>query len=250
VTLRLAARSLLFVLWTAVSALVALLGRVLLWPSPVLAARWAGMACWLWGRGACPALGLRVRVEGPPPPPGSFVACNHVSWSDILTLGYACRAVFIAKVEISRWPVMGWLGRIGNTIWVDRRRMRDTARLREVLHRYLSRGVRINIFAEGGAGSGEVIRPFRPPLFESPAALGVPCVPTVIRYADSRYWWPDEQPLIRHFLAVARLPRSEVVVRFGEPVTGITDRKELAAELHRRAAALYGPSPQAAGRGS
>ncbi|RMH01485.1 MAG: 1-acyl-sn-glycerol-3-phosphate acyltransferase [Planctomycetota bacterium] len=237
--LRAGARTLAFVVWTALAALLTLLGRVVCLPSRAAGARWGGWAAGLWGRGCCRLCGLRLRVEGPRPPRGSFVAANHTSWADIWVLGAACPANFIAKVEISRWPVMGWLSRIGNTLWIDRRRMRDTARLGRELRYYLERGVRIHMFAEGGAGSGEHIRPFRPPLFEAPADLGVPCVPAVIRYEREEFWWPDEEVLARHFLRCLRLPPSRVTVRFGRPVTGIGDRKALAAELQRRAEALY-----------
>ncbi len=228
-----------FVFWTVFCATLGVLGRLVLLPGPGLQARWGAYSASWWGRGCSWLCGLRLRVEGPLPPPGSFVAANHVSWADIWTLGAACPAVFIAKVEISTWPIMGWLSKIASTLWVDRRRMRDTVRLREELRFYLERGVRIHIFAEGGAGSGERIRPFKPPLFESPVALGVPCVPAVIRYQREQFWWPDTAVLASHFLGCLRMPRSEVVVRFGEPVTGIEDRKLLAAKLQRRAEALY-----------
>jgi 1-acyl-sn-glycerol-3-phosphate acyltransferase len=239
VAVRSAARVVGFVLWTVLWGTMALLGRLLLFPSAALQARWGAGCASSWGRGCSWLCGLDLVVEGPEPPPGSFIAANHVSWADIWVLGAACPAIFIAKVEIASWPIMGWLAKAGGTLWVDRRRMRDTVRLREELRAHLERGVRIHIFAEGGAGSGERIRPFKPPLFESPAELGVPCVPAVITYHDPELWWPDDAVLARHFLHVMRKPRSRVTVRFGAPVRGITDRKELAAELQRRAEELF-----------
>ncbi|MBL7008465.1 MAG: 1-acyl-sn-glycerol-3-phosphate acyltransferase [Planctomycetes bacterium] len=239
VSLRTAARMGGFVLWTVFAAGLALLGRIVLLPSRTARARWGAYSASWWGRGCCWMAGLELVVEGPRPPPGSFVAANHVSWADIWALGAACPAMFIAKVEISTWPIMGWLSKLGSTLWIDRRRMRDTARMREELRDYLGRGVRIHMFAEGGAGDGVRIRPFRPPLFEAAAALGVPCVPAVLRYQKEDFWWPEDAVLARHFLRCLGLPRSRVLVRFGLPVTGIGDRKELAAELQRRSEELY-----------
>ena len=58
-------------------------------------------------------LGLRVAIAGVPMRGAVLLAGNHISWLDILALGGALPCRFIAKAEIARWPLVGWLARIG-----------------------------------------------------------------------------------------------------------------------------------------
>ena len=228
-----------FVVWLFTAGLLPGMFRTLLFWNRVQGSKSAAFWTSVWGRGGAWILGTSIRVVGPPPPPGSFVASNHVSWQDILVLGAASPAVFIAKAEISRWPLFGWVARRGNTLFINRESMRDAARMTEELRWYMENGIPVNIFAEGGAGSGETVRKFRAPLFQTPASLQVPCVPAVICYSSRELWWPEDRRLLAHVLHVAGLRKSRVEVRFGEPVQGIEDRKELAAELQSRCEKLY-----------
>ena len=232
-------RVLLFMPWTFLAGGMAGVARNLFFWDRCLGTKAAAWWTSLWGRGGVWLLGCKFKVVGPRPAPGSFVASNHTTWADILVLGGASPALFIAKAEIAGWPIFGFLARNGSTLFVDRNRMRDTARLREELRWYLENDITVNIFAEGGAGCGEQIRKYRAPLFETPSALNVPCVPAVIKYSDKQAWWPEDQGLRNNVRLFASLPNLSVEVRFGEPVTDISNRKELAAELQHRCAELY-----------
>ncbi len=226
-------------IWTFCAGGMAGVARNLIFWDKVRGAKAAGWWTSLWGRGAAPILGCKVRVSGPRPASGSFVAANHTTWADILVFGGQSPALFIAKAEIAGWPIFGFLARNGSTLFIDRNLMRDTARLTEDLRWYLENQININIFAEGGAGCGKQIRTFRAPLFQTPATLGVPCVPAVIKYSDDRAWWPENAPLMGNVKQFINIKNLRVDVRFGEAITGIENRKELAAELQRRCEELY-----------
>jgi len=232
-------RVVVLAVWTFLAGGTAGLARNLIFWDKVMGARSAAWWTSLWGRVAARIIGFKVRVSGTRPASGSFVVANHTTWADILVFGGESTALFIAKAEIASWPIFGFLARNGSTLFIDRSRMRDTARLREELRWYLENNINVNLFAEGGAGSGEKIRTFRAPLFETPATLGVPCVPTVIKYSDERAWWPEGRGLLDHVKQVMQIPNLRVDVRFGDPVVGISNRKELATELQRRCEELY-----------
>ncbi len=227
-------------IWLVLIGVPCIAMRILLTPTPLaFRIRTGSFWTWLWGWGTTRILGVRVRVTGPLPPKGSFVVANHVSWMDIPLLGGAYLGSFIAKAEISGWPLFGWIAQASGTLFVNRSRSRDTHRLREELHHLLDRGVRIMMFAEGGAGSGETIRPFRPPLLAAPASLEVPCVPAVFRYSSRDAWWPETTSLNWHVFEIACRTDIECEIRHGDPVHGLTDRKDLAAELQKKCEALY-----------
>ena len=44
---------------------------------------------------------------------------NHISYLDIPVLGSALNGRFIAKNEISNWPIFGYLSKVGNTIFFN-----------------------------------------------------------------------------------------------------------------------------------
>jgi 1-acyl-sn-glycerol-3-phosphate acyltransferase len=60
--------------------------------------------------------GLRVRQYGQPLSGGVLFVANHVSWMDITLLHSRHVVGFVAKAEISRWPLIGWLASRSTTI--------------------------------------------------------------------------------------------------------------------------------------
>src|SRR5690242_12673717 len=70
----------------------------------------------LYHRWACHILGFRVAIAGEPSAlrPTLFVA-NHISYIDIEILGGLIEGSFIAKTDVARWPLFGWLARLQRT---------------------------------------------------------------------------------------------------------------------------------------
>ena len=97
----------LFAGYLLVHALWRLAGRRSPWPGRFLGA-------------AARASGLRVRVEGTPLRRHALLLANHVSWLDVLVLGGASGARFVAKAEIEGWAGIGWLAGLNRTVYVAR----------------------------------------------------------------------------------------------------------------------------------
>jgi 1-acyl-sn-glycerol-3-phosphate acyltransferase len=76
----------------------------------------------LFHRITCRCLGVRRRIRGTPPPPGSggLIVANHVSWLDISVIGAQQPLCFVAKSEVRGWPVIGFLSRLQHTVFIDR----------------------------------------------------------------------------------------------------------------------------------
>ncbi len=71
-----------------------------------------------WARLLCLCLGVHVRIEGERPPRPAFLAPNHVSYLDVIVLGSLCEGFFVSRADLRRWPVVGPLARLGNTIFI------------------------------------------------------------------------------------------------------------------------------------
>lgn len=154
---------------------------------------------------------LGVRLEAPPVrvAPGTLVVANHVSWLDALVLDALCPASFVAKDEIRRWPLLGWLlGRDG-TIFLRRGFNRRLPEVVGDLRARLARGETIACFPEGTTSDGRRLLPFRPALFESAALGGTPVAVFALQYRDGAGRHSDAaafiggQSLLESLLAIA-----------------------------------------------
>lgn len=206
---------------------------------PLAAAGWRAGAVRCWCAWTARALGVRVRVRGPVPPRGCLVAANHVGYLDPLALGSAAPGRFLAKAEVSRWPLLGVLSRGGGVQFVERERPRAVSGVLNALAVRLAQGERALIFPEAGVSPDALtVGPFHPMLFEASVRSGCPVVPSALCYTypnEPRVWgWIDEPNLWRHlWTRVLPAGRIEVEVRFGDPLypePGV-DRKVLAARV-------------------
>lgn len=143
-----------------------------------------------WLEGASRVLGVRVRVQGLDrlsdlPPGGSLWLPNHVSWLDIPLLGGLCGgAVFVAKSEIRRWPVIGRLATLSGTEFIERGRGSEAAS--EAVARGLEHGRQMLVFAEGTTTDGHMVRRFHARLLAPAVQMERPVVPIALRYYDSQ----------------------------------------------------------------
>jgi 1-acyl-sn-glycerol-3-phosphate acyltransferase len=146
-------------------------------------ARWFAWRYWWW---VCRLVGLRVRVQGKPLAGACLIAANHASWLDIIALGSLRPLCFVAKREVGGWPLLGWIARLGRTVFVDRERRGDAQRASHEMARRLAAGDSLVLFPEGTSSDGNRVLPFRSTLL---AAAGlhvdgalVPVQPVTIAY--------------------------------------------------------------------
>ncbi len=118
-------------------------------------------------------LSIKVRPHGKfPPPRGTLLICNHVSWLDVLLLASVTPMAFIAKSDFKSWPILGWLSKLNRTIFVERTPSKRTMTSRNEIGTHLARGERIMLFPEGTTGNGTRLLPFKNFFFS--AALNTP----------------------------------------------------------------------------
>src|SRR5690606_14985900 len=90
--------------------------------------------------------------------------------------------VIIAKKEVRRYPVLGWLYAVTGNALIDRSNTRSAIRtLRRLERRMLRQGISVWIFPEGtwGREPGRLL-PFKQGAFRMAISTGVPLVPVVV----------------------------------------------------------------------
>ncbi|TPW34745.1 lysophospholipid acyltransferase family protein [Oecophyllibacter saccharovorans] len=126
----------------------------------------------IFWKGVCRILNIEVRVLGTTPAattPGLkqrpvLFAANHSTWLDIATLGSILPTLFIGKQEISTWPLIGSLTKVGGTIFISRNRQTAEKEVQFLIKR-LQKGYNIAFFPEGTSSDGTGVLPFRASLF-------------------------------------------------------------------------------------
>ncbi len=202
-----------------------------------------------WARSAARIVGLRVRVEGTPPPAGSLLVANHLGYLDVVTFWCAVSGTCVAKSEVAGWPLVGALGRLTGTLFVDRSRRCDVARVIPAIERALCRGERVFLFAEATSTRGDRVLPFHSALFEAAVRSERPVACASVHYATPAgappadlavCWWGD-MTFLDHVYALLRLPHIEATLRFAPaPLVG-TDRKELSRRAQTVVESIWMP---------
>jgi lyso-ornithine lipid O-acyltransferase len=205
------------------------------------------------------AAGMKLRVLGRPVAGNVLFVANHESWLDILLLAGASGTAFVSKDDVARYPVVGWLARLNNTVFIargDRTSVRGQAdRLREAL----ATGQPVALFPEGTTDAGAEVLPFRASLLSSlfPPLPGVKVQPAAIDYGEAGRdiaWVGREAGLDNVKRVLKRRGTVPVTIRFLEPMdpSDAGDRKALAVRSREAVVAALGrahaPSGAAADR--
>lgn len=206
----------------------------------------------LWGKSVCKILSIEVETVGNIPEPPFFLVSNHLSYVDIMIYFKTLKTTFVSKAEVKDWPVIGFMARTLEIIFIDRRRMSDVARVNQTVAGQISEYKGVVLFPEGTTSSGESLLPFKPSILEHPAKSRMPVHYAYISYEtspkdiDAIYsvcWWND-QPFGSHFFKFAGNRTTKARIWFGEETIHKNDRKELAAELYKKVKALHLQSQQ------
>jgi len=190
-------------------------------------------------------LGFRIVVRGTPTRarPTLFVS-NHTSYFDIILLGSIIRCSFVAKAEMTTWPLVGWLAKLQRSVFVDRKAANVSAHSNEIVNR-LEAGDNIVLFAEGTTSDGNRLLPFKSSLLsvaenlKSEKPLTIQPVSIVATRLDGMpmgrslrplYSWYGDMPLASHVWAAIKSGIITVEIEFHEPMTTVgMNRKQLTA---------------------
>jgi 1-acyl-sn-glycerol-3-phosphate acyltransferase len=189
--------------------------------------------------------GLRsVRVGQPLADPVLFVA-NHTSWIDIVLLHSQRAVCFVAKAEIARWPLVGWLAASGGTIFHRRGSNHSLAAVMQVMVERLRGGRSVAVFPEGGTGHDGVLKVFHARIFQAALDADVPLQPVALRFARNGKrvvdaGFREHESFIGNLLRLLGSAPMDAEVHFLQPVAASPDARRKMAELSREriAAAL------------
>ena len=195
-------------------------------------------AAWLhgWCRFACRVLGVHVTTHGTMPSSGLLVS-NHLSYLDIVVLSSIRPCVFVAKYDVARWPLFGWLANAAGTIFVNRDRKLGASTSIDVIREAIAGGSLVALFPEGTSSDGSTVLPFKPALLESAVQLRCPIAAASIDYAlddgsvaNEVCYWRD-MTLVPHLVNLFFKREIRANCSFSPERIRAGDRKEIARQL-------------------
>ncbi len=205
----------------------------------------------LWHRGVCALIGVRVQIKGTPLCASRMVyVSNHVSHFDIPVLGSVLKGSFVAKEDMARWPITGFMARLQQTVFISRDPRAGKA-VTDSIAAQLRNGRSLILFPEGTTSDGSGVLPFKSSifgiLFAGDAEISAIAVqPVIIRVlaVDGRavssqsdrdgYAFYGDMHAGAHAWGFLRSKGAEIEVRFVDAITAdaALDRKALAQRAY------------------
>ncbi len=186
----------------------------------------------LWAQALLAMIGLKVTTHGCRRALRStnyLLVSNHQSYLDIVIIASIFPTLFIAKTEVSRWPLLGWLAKFGGAIFVNREDARSGASCAYRVSRTLRDGVSVQVFPESTTSDGSAVLPFKGLFFASAIRARAPILPLTIKFqsVDGRpmdrelldvMCWYGEMDFARHFWSLLKIKSAEVSLMINEPI--------------------------------
>jgi len=142
-----------------------------------------------WSAGLLDIFNVSVLLADDDPLHGlrhGLIVTNHISWLDVFVLNAIVPMRFVAKAEVRRWPLIGWLCARAQTLFLERGKARDAARLNVHLVQSLRNGECLAIFPEGTTTDGSAVGHFHASLFQPALDAAAAVFPVAIRYQDEQ----------------------------------------------------------------
>lgn len=193
-----------------------------------------------WQGGLMRVFGFRLRRVGSPRRQATLFVANHCSWLDITLMHSQHALCFVAKSEIARWPLIGWLASRAGTIYHRRGSNESLSAVSQTMVAHLRQGDAVGVFPEGGAaGTVDHVRTFHARIFQTCYDADVPAQPVALRYirggqpALSVAFRGDEK-FFHNFLRLLGEPGCTAEVHFLEPVPVNADGRRRMADAARQ----------------
>jgi len=212
----------------------------------------------IWMKCVCFVFGIRVKISGAPHKREQIIVmCNHLSYLDIPVIGSVIGYSFVAKADVAKWPLFGFLAGLRQTAYVVRGSS-DPELASKGVEECLRRGESLIVFPEGTSTDGQSVIEFKTGIFARALDAGVadlkiqPACIKVMRVdgrmsvsQDDRdlYAWHRDMTteLPAHLWRFAKSHGAEMYVMFDTPIAvcDYDDRKMLAKDTHKAVSKGY-----------
>ncbi len=167
-----------------------------------------------------------------------LLVANHISWLDIHIINSIRPVIFVAKADVSKWPIFGYLASMLGTIFLKREKLSDIKRVIQLMKEKLINQEIVAIFPEGTSTDGKSVLPFKSNLFESAHQAQVDVLPITIQYKENNEYsnraaFIGDMELIDSIKNILKSNHLVVHVHLSDGLPSHLSRQELATQAHQ-----------------
>ena len=141
-----------------------------------------------WSADTLNLLGISVEVMGAVDTTTSntsrLLVANHISWLDPLVIQTLQHSIFVAKHEVSQWPVVGHIAKGCDVVFVNRGSPSSARKMVQSMTAALQKNMCVAGFPEGTSTEGHKVGFFHSNLFEVAVANACEVIALSLRYKD------------------------------------------------------------------
>jgi 1-acyl-sn-glycerol-3-phosphate acyltransferase len=170
-----------------------------------------------------------------------LLVANHISWLDIHIINSIRPVIFVAKADVSKWPIFGYLASMLGTIFLKREKLSDIKRVIQLMREKLNNQEVVAIFPEGTSSDGKSVLPFKSNLFEAAHQAQVDVLPITIQYTENdqysdRAAFIGDMELIDSIKNILKVNNLVVHIHISDKLSGQLTRQEMASQAHQQVA--------------
>lgn len=193
-----------------------------------------------WSKKILHCFNFRITISGERPitqTQGVLFVANHISWTDIYAINSIIPVRFVAKQEIGKWPVFGYLVRKSGTIFINREVRRDASRVLNITSSALQAQDNLCVFPEGTTTTGVEVLPFKSSLIQSAIDAQANVIPITIHYPlhdgtpNTLAAYYGEVSLAESMQALLNMKQPHVHLHFGAAISSRQHSRQTLAQL-------------------
>ena len=197
----------------------------------------------LWSILVLRILGLKLSIVGQQSYSSNLFVSNHISWTDILVIQSAIDIVFVSKSEVRKMPGLGFLAKIANTVFIDRKPHKISEHSIN-LKKLIKKGNLICFFPEGTSTDGLRVINFKSGFFQIlfdnlddngrcnhiVQPLSIFYEPRNKSVSQDFYGWWGSMSIISHIIKILCLSSGSVTLKFHKSLDSknYINRKDIA----------------------
>lgn len=208
---------------------------------PIMPKKWRRYLVNVWAKNLLKILRIKLTVHGQVTylknRDSFLLVSNHISWLDIHVLNAIRPVTFVAKAEVSSWPIFGHLAKIIGTIFLKRGKLSDLKKVVYDIKKEIESSGIVAIFPEGTSSDGQEVLPFKSNLFQSAIDSKCDVLPVRLIYQERRRHtdkvaFIGDMSLIESIKNVLSSNGIHVLVHVHEPLTNGINRYDLCSQSY------------------